>query len=144
MKEYHLALLGFGNVGQAFLRLLERKKDQLLQDYGLKFTLTGIATSRHGMAINHQGIDGDQALQLISNGASLDQLSTDILITNPIQFIRTCNADVLFENTPVSYTDGQPGLNFLRIALGLGMHAITANKGPVVYGSGTYRPGTAT
>jgi homoserine dehydrogenase len=58
----------------------------------------------------------------------------DILITDPLQFIRTCNADVLFENTPVSYTDGQPALNFLRTALRLGMHAITANKGPVVYG----------
>ncbi len=134
MKDYRLALLGFGNVGQAFVRLLQRKRELLLQDYELRFTLTGIATARHGMTIDHNGIDGDRALQLISGGGSLDQLSTGISITDPVEFIRACGADVLFENTPVNYTDGQPALYYLRTALGLGMHAITANKGPVVYG----------
>jgi homoserine dehydrogenase len=134
MKDYHLALLGFGNVGQAFLHLLHRKKNLLLQEYGLLFTLTGIATVRHGMAIDRNGIDGDRALQLISSGGSIDSLSNGTPVTNPLEFIRTCGADVLFENTPVSYTDGQPALNYIRTALGLGMHAITANKGPVVYG----------
>jgi homoserine dehydrogenase len=134
MKEYRLALLGFGNVGQAFLRLLQRKKDLLMQDYGVRFTLTGIATARHGMVIDHNGINGDRALQLISSNGGLDKLSTRSLDIDPFEFIRMCGADVLFENTPVSYSNGQPALNYLRTALGLGLHAITANKGPVVYG----------
>lgn len=37
------------------------------------------------------------------------------------------------ENTPVSYADGQPALDHIRIALGQGMHVVTANKGPVVH-----------
>jgi homoserine dehydrogenase len=134
MKNYRLALLGFGNVGQAFLRLLQRKKDLLQQEYGLRFTLTGIATARHGTVIDHNGIDGDRALLLLSHGNRLDQFSTGPSIGDPLEFVRNCGADVLFENTPVSYTDGQPALIYLRTALGLGMHAITANKGPVVYG----------
>jgi homoserine dehydrogenase len=134
MKDYCIALLGFGNVGQAFLRLLQRKKDLLLNDYGLRFTLTGIATARHGMAIDPNGIDGDRALQLITTGDSLNSLSSVPPITDLLDFIRACGADVLFENTPVSYTDGQPALNYLRLALRLGIHVITANKGPVVYG----------
>jgi homoserine dehydrogenase len=40
---------------------------------------------------------------------------------------------VLFENTPVNYETGQPAVDHLRTALELGMHAITANKGPVVH-----------
>jgi homoserine dehydrogenase len=134
MKYYRLALLGFGNVGQAFLRLLQRKKELLQQDYGIGFTITGITTARHGTAIDQKGIDADRALRLISCGGSLDQLSTGLSIADPLEFIRTCSATVLFENTPVSYTDGQPALNYLRAALRLGLHAITANKGPVVYG----------
>ena len=134
MKNYRIALLGFGNVGQAFLRLLLRKRDLLLNDYGLGFTIAGIATARHGMAIDHQGMDGDQALQLISRGDNLAPLSTVPSIPGPLEFIRGCGADVLFENTPVSYADGQPAMTYIRTALGLGMHAITANKGPVVYG----------
>jgi homoserine dehydrogenase len=133
MTHQRISLLGFGNVGQALVRLLQRKQDLLLKDYGLSFSITGIATGRHGMAINPDGIDIDQALQLISAIGSLDALSTPPPITDPIEFIRTCGADVLFENTPVNYADGQPAVSYLRAALQAGMHAITANKGPVVH-----------
>jgi homoserine dehydrogenase len=133
MTHQCIALLGFGNVGQAFVRLLQRKRDQLLKDYEISFSITGIATGRHGMAINPQGIDIQQALQLISTGSKLDSLSTQPHMVNPTEFIYTCGADVLFEITPVSYVDGQPAVSYLRTALERGMSAITANKGPVVY-----------
>ena len=42
-------------------------------------------------------------------------------------------ADVLFENTPVNVATGQPAIDHLQAALERGMHAITANKGPVVH-----------
>jgi homoserine dehydrogenase len=134
MSHQRLALMGFGNVGQAFLRLLQQKSDVLHNEYGLTFTITGIATSRHGMAIDHRGIDSQEALSLISNGASLSLLSPQPSPTDPFDFIRTCGADVFFENTPVSYLTGEPALGYLRVALQMGMHAITANKGPVVHG----------
>ncbi len=133
MTHQRISLLGFGNVGQALVRLLQRKQDLLLKDHGLSFTITGIATGRHGIAINPDGIDIDQALQLISTGGRLDSLTIGPPVTDPIEFIRTCGADVLFENTPVNYTDGEPAVSYLRAALQAGMHAITANKGPVVH-----------
>lgn len=134
MTHQNIALLGFGNVGQAFARLLERKKDLLLQQHGLTWTITAIATARHGMAVDPQGIDIHRALQLAISGGRLDELSVGTAPTEPLEFIRTCGADVLFENTPVSYADGEPALTYLRAALQAGMHAITANKGPVVHG----------
>ena len=133
MTHQRIALLGFGNVGQAFVRLLQQKKDLLLKDHGLSVTITGIFTARHGMAINPEGFDIERALQLISIGSKLDSLSSRLPISDPIEFIRTCGADVLFENTPVNYADGQPAVDYLRTALQAGMHAITANKGPVVH-----------
>jgi homoserine dehydrogenase len=39
----------------------------------------------------------------------------------------------MFENTPVSYKDGQPAISHIETALVSGMHAFTANKGPVVH-----------
>ena len=133
MKHFRIALLGFGNVGQAFARLLQRKRDLLLKDYGLGFSIVGIATARHGMIIQPRGINIEHALQLISMGGNLGDLSTYPTLDDPFEFIRTCRADVLFENTPVSYADGQPAVRYLRLALEAGMHAITANKGPVVH-----------
>ncbi len=47
--------------------------------------------------------------------------------------IRASGAHVLFENTPVNYESGQPAIDHIRTALQAGMHAITANKGPVVH-----------
>ncbi len=133
MNKYKLALLGFGNVGQAFARLLQRKRDILRDEYGTGFTITGIATARHGIAIQSAGIDIDQALQLIHSGSTLDSLSAQPTPADPIEFICNSGADVLFENTPVNYVDGQPAVGYLRAALEAGMHAITANKGPVVH-----------
>jgi len=133
MTHYRIALLGFGNVGQAFVRLLQRKKDMLLKEYDLSFSVTGIATGHHGMAIDPRGINFGHALKLISIGKNVDELSGKKPISSPLEFIRSCSADVLFENTPVNYTDGQPAVDYLRAALQAGMHAITANKGPVVH-----------
>jgi homoserine dehydrogenase len=137
MPHYKLALLGFGNVGQALARLLLRKQDELRQYYNLTFSVTGIATGRHGSAIDPAGIDLERALASMtaSNGA-LQGLSTHPLPDGAafaLDFIRRSGADVLFENTPVNYATGQPAIDHLKTALELGMHAITANKGPVAH-----------
>ena len=140
MKHFNLALLGFGNVGRALARLLERKRSQLEAQYGLTFRITAIATGRHGAAINPNGLDIEQALARVESGQSLAGLSVQPAPNDMLEFIRLCRADLLFENTPVNYENGQPALDHLRAALACGMHAITANKGPVVHG---YRELTA-
>ena len=134
MAHYNLALLGFGSVGQALAQLLLRKREELAKRYSITFSITGIATYSHGMAINLDSVDLEKALLLIQKGQLLDELSLIPPLDSSLTFIQACGADVLFENTPVSYSDGQPALNHLKIALENNMHAITANKGPVVFG----------
>jgi homoserine dehydrogenase len=134
MAHDTLSLLGFGNVGRAFARLLLRKQAELQHDYGITFTVTGIATGRHGMALNPAGLDLEKALARVEAGESVSTLSAQTAPTDISSFIRACGADVLFETTPVNYETGQPALDYLRQALEAGMHAITANKGPVVHG----------
>ena len=48
-------------------------------------------------------------------------------------WLRLAKADVLFEATSLSVSDGQPAIDHIRAALQLGAHAITANKGPIVH-----------
>jgi homoserine dehydrogenase len=129
MAHYKLALLGFGNVGRALARLLIEKKPELLEQYGMSFSVTGIATGRHGMAVNPEGLD----LKLALDTEDLGSLCTGPVPRDAFEFIQSCEADVLFENTPVNYEDGQPAVDHLRVALELGLHGITANKGPVVH-----------
>jgi homoserine dehydrogenase len=133
MPHLKLALVGFGNVGRAFVRLLSAKREVLEAQYGITFTVTGIATGRHGTAIDPEGLDLERALQIGDLGQSLDVLSTQPAPESVLDFLMACPADAMFENSPVNHHTGQPAVDHLRMALELGMHAITANKGPVVH-----------
>ena len=132
MPYSRLALLGFGNVGRALARQLLRKESELREKYDLTFRVTGIATGKHASAIDPDGLDLEQALAWVESGKSLSPL-TKSPVTDPLDFVHTVPADVLFENSPVNVDTGQPAIDHLREALERGMHAITANKGPVVH-----------
>ena len=133
MKRIRLALLGFGNVGRAFARLLAEKSAELLESRSLEFSITGIFTARHGCLIDEQGIDALKAATLLENGMSFQPLENGLSAPSGLDFIHICPADVLLENSPVNYSDGQPALSHVRAALEKGMHVITANKGPVAH-----------
>jgi len=49
------------------------------------------------------------------------------------EWLSLAKADVLFEATSLSPRDGQPAIDYIRAALEAGVHAVTANKGPIVY-----------
>jgi len=134
--HYRLCLVGFGNVGKAFARLLMKKGSELAERYNLSISVTGIITGSHGGAINPDGIDLKKALSLASDGKSLESLSTIDSPNDAIDFIKTCPADFMFETTPVNPQSGQPAIQHIRTALDSGMHVVTANKGPVVHGYG--------
>ncbi len=74
MSHFKLALLGFGNVGQALARLLLSKQAELKRDYDLTFDVTGLATGRHGSAIDLAGLDLEKALAIMATGGSLNDL----------------------------------------------------------------------
>jgi homoserine dehydrogenase len=133
MPQYRLSFIGFGNVARALVRLLERKRDLLKEKYDITYSVTGIATGRHGFAVNLNGLDAQQALELVERGKSISPLST-FQVEDSISVIKNSSADVMFENSPVNTQTGQPALDHIRLALNLGQHAITANKGPVVHG----------
>jgi homoserine dehydrogenase len=134
MANYSLALVGFGNVGRAFGRLLMRKADVLREQFNATCKVIGIATGRHGIAIDLGGIDLERAQTLVESGQSLSVLSNQPAPGSVQDFIRQCPADILFENSPVNHLTGQPAMNHLKAALEKGMHVVTANKGPVVHG----------
>jgi homoserine dehydrogenase len=133
MKEVRLVLVGFGNVGKALVQLLDAKRGILNHEFCFDPKVIGIATGRHGMAINPSGLDTEKAIVLSESGKNLDVLSTIPQPKSIIEFIQNCEADVLFENSPVNHRTGQPATDHIKTALQSGMHAITANKGPVAH-----------
>ncbi|RPH75208.1 homoserine dehydrogenase [bacterium] len=130
---HRFALIGFGNVGQAFARLLLRKQSELSARYNIEFQVNGIYTAHHGGAIHQNGLDLSRALALAEKHENLVALSMQPAPADGIQFISACEADVLFENSPVNHASGQPAVEHIRTALQRGMHAVTANKGPLAH-----------
>ncbi len=130
--HYKLSLIGLGNVARSLVKLLLRKED-LLKGQGITFSFTGISTGRHGCAVDPDGLDIQKAMELVESGKSISRLSK-LPVANSLDVIKNSAADVMFENSPVNTQTGQPALDHIRTALNLNMHAITANKGPVVHG----------
>jgi homoserine dehydrogenase len=95
--------------------------------------VTGIATGRHGCAVDPGGMDIEKILARLSAGESISPLSA-FEVRDALAVIQHSGADVAFENSPVNYDSGQPAIDHCRLALRTGMHAITANKGTVVHG----------
>lgn len=131
MRTIPLALIGYGNVGKAFSRLLIHKRAKLLEEFDLQFIVTGILTRRHGGAVNVDGIDQGQALARVDTNRPLSQISTIEFFPSSFDFLKASQAEVLIETTPVNHHTGEPCVSHIRQAFELGMHAVTANKGPV-------------
>ena len=136
MKSIDLALLGFGNVGKAFARLLAAKKQELLEDYDFSARITAIATQKHGICIDQDGINDQVLLNLLNNDQQLNLSVLDKVgfEGDIFDFIQQAHPHVLVETTPVNPGSGLPALDYLRAGARQGLHLITANKGPVVYG----------
>ena len=148
MVYLDLVLVGFGNVGQRFARLLEEKSVRLRGDYDLSWRVVGIATRRHGTAYDARGLDVLKALRLAEAGTSLGVLTgpesgrTVTPAATGLDLIKHATAEagarrmqhlVVVETTLLDIERGQPATDHVMAALRGGAHVVTANKGPVAF-----------
>ncbi len=141
-----LILVGFGHVGRRFARLLQERDAVLARAYGLNWRVIGIATRRHGIAMNPGGLDLSQALALVEGGGTLAALRGNAAtgpretLGSALELIEAAThaadadrAQVVVETTVLDTAGGQPAIDHVRKALRAGAHVITANKGPVAF-----------
>ncbi len=132
-RDLRIALVGFGNVGRRFAGQLRGPYARLLREHGLRVRVTGIATARHGSAVDARGLETGRALRLVAKGQSLERLHRGLPLGDVRAFIARVPADVLIEVTTLDPRSGRPAIDHVRQALGRGLHVITANKGPVAF-----------
>jgi homoserine dehydrogenase len=129
-RQINFAFIGFGHVGRAFARLLIDRQKWLLKTHGIEWKITGIATKKHGTAIDYNGLPVKNILGSWKRYSNLQQFHTGPDCDSTIDFIRQCGADVLFEMSILDLS-GEPAATYIHEALGAGLHVITTNKGPV-------------
>lgn len=126
-----IAVVGFGGVGKAFVKLISEKK-QYLEGQGLYLTINYILNSRGGI-YDPKGIDLEGLSSFIDGGEELSDYRegwSNELNFNSIADNR--DVDIVIEVTPTNKETGEPAMTHIRRSLERGIHVITANKGPVL------------
>lgn len=109
----NLALIGYGNVGRAFARLLESRHS------AFPFRIVAIHTARRGSAFDHRGLPLEPDF-----GPAAPSIA---------DFLDRARAEVAVELTTLNPATGEPAISHIRAAFARGMHVVTANKGPIAH-----------
>jgi homoserine dehydrogenase len=110
-RAVRLALIGYGNVGRALARLLERQRARL------DARIVAIHTARHGTAYEPSGLPLEPRFGAAAGGVD--------------EFLDRAAADALIEISSLNPATGEPAASHIRAALARGLHVVTANKGPI-------------
>jgi homoserine dehydrogenase len=109
------------------LRVLIAKEAELRRRYDVRWRLTGVATRRCGWLADQHGLN---PLALLNGHWPVQREPQPRDVR---EWLEKSHADVLFEASSLHVQSGQPAIEHLKAALEFGAHAITANKGPIVY-----------
>ena len=133
MRTLRLALLGFGNAGKAFAKILYDKHQEIQDTMGCNVVVTGIVTGSRGALYNPEGLDIKKAWEEIEENGCFDREGKDFSEFDSMQMAKEGEYDVICEMTPLQIFTGEPAASHLRIAMERGKHAVTANKGPIAW-----------
>jgi homoserine dehydrogenase len=136
-----LALLGFGNVGRRFARLLVEQRERLLQQYDLDWRIVGISTRRHGSAFSLEGIDAIAAASLVEQEGSLHAIHNARGTRPPMNGLELIDLlggaegplRVVLEMTTLDISAGRPAIDHVSAALACGCDVASVNKGPAAF-----------
>jgi len=123
-------LLGFGVVGQSFVKLLLSHSTDLYNDYGIKPKVVACADNG-GIVTCDQGLDLDRLLNVKKKKKSVAQYGSAAKPSDILDVVENMDAEVVIELTPTNIVDGEPGKNHIISAMKSGKNVITVNKGPL-------------
>jgi len=130
--RHRIILLGFGNVGREFARMLVERRAGLRREHGLEADVVAIFTARHGCVENPRGIDLRKAVRLAEAERSIESCGRAVRVP-ATRYVKGARADIVVEITPLRIAERQVAADHIVAAMSSGKHVITANKGPVVY-----------
>jgi homoserine dehydrogenase len=125
-----IGLLGFGNVGRAFVHYLDRT------DECRNFAIHGVADITGGRILSDSA-DARYILETVDGGGTVaDCAERGKLLDVPAYLDKLVEAGVrvLVECLPTNPHNGQPALNLILRAMDHRLSIVTVDKGPIVHG----------
>jgi homoserine dehydrogenase len=126
-----IALIGFGLVGQSFVKILKNKQRKLLDAYSFDGHLVAVSDKLKGSVMDLKGLDPGELLKIVGETGSIEGYPGGVKGLDSLETIRRSEADVVVEVTWTNLETGEPGLTHIKEALRSGKHVVTSNKGPI-------------
>ena len=123
-------MLGFGLVGQSFVKLLLSYSTDLYNEYGIKPKVVACADTG-GIVTCNQGLDLDRLLNVKKKKKSVRLYGQNKESTGILDVIENLDAEVVIELTPTNIKNGEPGRSHIITSMKSGKNVITVNKGPL-------------
>jgi homoserine dehydrogenase len=128
-----LILCGFGNVGRAFAKLLDERREGVKEKYGLNLELIAVVDIGGGAVSEQEPLPVAPLLSHVEKGGFVETFAGyGRPGVSGKEVLSHTKADVLIETTPTNLKDGEPGRGHMLTALEKGMDVVSANKGPLV------------
>jgi homoserine dehydrogenase len=129
--KLRLILVGFGVVGQSFVKMLINNYVELVTIHGLRPRIVAIVDSK-GATIDKKGLNTKRVLKIKKNeGTVAEDPQNGFPNLTPREVINNIEADILIEMTPTNLKTGKPGFTHIEEGLKNKKHVITTNKGPL-------------
>ncbi|MEM2089039.1 MAG: homoserine dehydrogenase [Thermoproteota archaeon] len=127
-----ILLIGFGNVGRAFLQLMEEERRRFRR-LGADPKIVGIV-DRGGATISENGVKASSLIAIkMEKGSVAYSKEGGFPSMDAFEALRVAQPDVTVEATPTGRGGSGPALNHILKALEHGSHVVSANKAPFAY-----------
>ena len=124
--EIKVCLIGYGNVGKSFIKLLLEKQQFFRKNLNLEIKLIAIF-EYNGALINQTGLN---LLEIINYKNKFSELAYWKKEVTFKEVIPNLDVDIIIEATPTNVDTGEPGLSHIVTALNYKKDVISSNKGP--------------
>ena len=125
-----IAIIGYGGVGKALVRLIYEKNQYLINE-NMQIQLNYIIGSKGGI-YNKSGIDLEKLIHFSSKENDLTKFSGVDEKVNFNTIIQNKDVDYIIEMTPTNIETGEPALTYIKTALENKINVVTSNKGPIL------------
>lgn len=132
-----IQLIGFGNIGQGFARVLLRKGKSIKKRHGFDARVVSISDVT-GTIADERGLKLEGVLKEMARGQGIAGCDGAKKIS-ALEALKKTDADVVVEATPSNIKTGEPGLSHMMAAMQAGKHVVTSNKGPLALRFGQLR-----
>lgn len=128
-----IILCGLGTVGKAFARLLDERRVQISQRYGLDIEVAAVVDIGGAAVADHGALPLDDLLGHMEAGGAVETFAPHGQpgLTG-VEALANIPADILVEATPTNLVDGEPARGHIFTALQNSLDVVSANKGPLV------------